>query len=124
MYSDRYFSMREPSLSILVVLFCFMAYACANSKIDEQCETQIQKTFPEAVCHANLDPISCAARCKKQAEIKCGRGNHEQIQKLQCRKRRHQTGLHSCCCRVQCKGNYFIYRKIKSFRTINISNII
>ena len=112
--------MREPSLSILVVLFFLTAYASSNSQIDEQCETQIQENFPQAVCHANLDPMSCAASCRKQAEMKCGRGNHELIQKLQCRKHSHQTGLYSCCCRVQCKGNCFIYRKIESSRRINI----
>ena len=79
MYSDRYYSMREPSLSILVVLFCLMACACANSKIDEQCETQIQETFPEAVCHANSDPMSCAASCKKQAELKFSLSKTQQV---------------------------------------------
>ena len=106
---DKYYLMREPSLSILALLFFLMAYASSNSRIDEQCETQIQKNFPEAVCHANLDPMSCAASCKKQAEMKCGQGNHEQIQKLQCRKRRRQTGMYSCCCRVQCKGTYLLH---------------
>ena len=100
--------MREPSSSILAILFLLVAFASSNNQIDEQCETRIQKTFPEAVCYANLNSMSCAANCKKQAEMKCGPGNYEQIQKLQCRKRRHQTGLYSCCCRVQCKGIYLI----------------
>ena len=90
-------------------LYCIVGYATSNRIINQQCESQILKAFPDAVCHATLDTSSCNLSCKKQAEMKCGRGRPNQIEKLQCQKQRSMLELYSCCCRVDCKGRYQTY---------------
>ena len=111
--------MSDKYIIIFSILFFVVEYAVSNRMIDKLCKVQIQKKYPDSICHAASNPESCSSSCKKQAEMKCGRGRPNMIQKLQCRKQRNRMGLFSCCCRVDCNGlclihfNYNIHENIQ-----------
>ena len=88
-----------------LVLSSILLFVEAHPQVNERCEAQILKEFPDAICHPDQDIKSCNASCKKQAEVKCGTGGRKMIRKLQCRKRKTRKGPFSCCCRVVCKDD-------------------